>query len=191
MTIAIPCILRSDVLTVKPIAQEHAESLFLEVCASHKSLSYWLAWCKDDYSLPDAAAWIEHSVNARREGTEYSFGVFTQSGELIGCVGLTNCCLAEGTAELGYWIGERFRGRGYAQSAARHALSFGFKQARLASVDVAILPANHASIRVVERLGAGLAGRAPNRISFQGRMCDALIYRFDGEQWRNAGALSR
>jgi RimJ/RimL family protein N-acetyltransferase len=56
--------------------------------------------------------------------------------------------------EVGWGIVARHRGKGYAQEAARRALSFGYGELGLARLVSYVRPDNTASMRVAERLGA-------------------------------------
>ena len=80
------------------------------------------------------------------------------TGELLGRIGFFN---PEGWPgfELGWTLGRRFWGRGYATEGARRALEHAFTEMRREHVISLIRPANHASIRVAERLGERLEGR--------------------------------
>ncbi len=81
------------------------------------------------------------------------------SGELIGRIGFINP--AEWPAlELGYMLGRRYWGRGFASEGCRAALEWGFTTAKFERVISLIDPANTASIAVATRLGETPAGQA-------------------------------
>ena len=55
--------------------------------------------------------------------------------------------------DLGYRLMKKYWGRGYATEAARACLDYGFDQLNLSEIIAMVLPANIASIRVLEKLG--------------------------------------
>jgi RimJ/RimL family protein N-acetyltransferase len=79
------------------------------------------------------------------------------SGDFIGRVGFINPAEWPGP-EVGYALGRRWWGRGYATEAARAAMDWGFEQIGFEELISLIDPDNAASIRVAERLGETLRG---------------------------------
>lgn len=58
---------------------------------------------------------------------------------------------------IAYWVGAAFRKRGYASEAARALAEYGFKTLDLPVIEISCRTHNHASRRIIERLG----GRRP------------------------------
>ncbi|KAB2919873.1 MAG: GNAT family N-acetyltransferase, partial [Dechloromonas sp.] len=73
------------------------------------------------------------------------------SGEFVGLMGLNDVRQAEGTAELDYWIGFPFWGRGIATSAAALVIGFAFQDLGLRTLFSGGLIRNPASLRVLEK----------------------------------------
>ncbi|GAA4195526.1 GNAT family N-acetyltransferase [Streptosporangium oxazolinicum] len=102
----------------------------------------------------DALAFME------REWDERGFGMFAvelcETGELAGWTGLTiPGFLPEllPAVEIGWRLGRRFWGRGIATEAAGEALRFGFTEAGLERIVSVCHVDNHASARVMTKLG--------------------------------------
>ena len=105
------------------------------------------------YGPEEAADWIGHTRRGLAAGSEVSLAI-TQlhGGELVGAVGLT-LSLHGRSAELGYWIGRPYWGRGFATEAAAGILRHGFEALGLRRVSATTLRHNKASVRVLEKLG--------------------------------------
>jgi len=75
------------------------------------------------------------------------------SGNFVGSIGLW---FPEGwpELELGYWLAPEARGTGYATEAGARSLDFAFEELGATTLVSYIHPANEASKRVAERLGA-------------------------------------
>lgn len=141
------------------------------------SLSYWFPWCHPGYSLADAQARIAHCIDAWERRAEFSFGIFCASGgALFGCVGLNRIDHAHQSANLGYWVGERYRGRGIATTAAVSVASIGFEDLSFVRLEIVTLAVNLASLRVAERLGATREAEARNRLMLRGQPANAIVY---------------
>ena len=83
------------------------------------------------------------------------------------------------TAEIGYWIGRAFWGRGYAREAVRRMLRFAFDELGLDRVWGAVLTDNPASCRVLAGEGFTLAGEADYDFPARGGLKRVYVYAFD------------
>jgi len=64
--------------------------------------------------------------------------------------------VGQGEAELGYWIGHPFWGNGYATEANRQIIQFAFDTVDLDRIYARPLLRNHASCRVLDKIGFDL-----------------------------------
>lgn len=105
---------------------------------------------------PDGAeTFIRRTIERRARGEEYAFAVL--AGEkVVGACGLAS--VKDGAAELGYWIGRPFWGRGLACAAAGLALRYAFTRLRLREVYAHCLKRNAASARVLSKAGMRYVG---------------------------------
>lgn len=163
-------------ISIRRFGHGDAPELFLTVRRSLASLSYWLPWCTEDYSIVDATTWIEHCESAWASGLEYQFGIFDRAGVIVGATGLTGLDATNRSANLGYWVGTEHRGNGFARRAAKLISKFAFYHLKIERLNIVILPHNFASRRVAESLGASLASVQPDRILFQGKLTPAVVY---------------
>lgn len=87
------------------------------------------------------------------EGHGVTFAITdAASGEFYGCIGL-GYDAPNHRAELGYWLGVPYWGRGYATEAARKVVDFGFDYFRLNRIYSRHFVFNPASGRVLEKIG--------------------------------------
>jgi RimJ/RimL family protein N-acetyltransferase len=101
------------------------------------------------------------------------------SGDLIGRAGLINPIDWPGP-EVGYLLGRRWWGHGYATEAAGAAMGWGFRTIGFDRLISLIDPANTPSIAVAGRLGETLRGEVDlwgNRV---------LVYGIDRDEWAAA-----
>lgn len=98
------------------------------------------------------------------------------SGEVVGRAGLINPIDWPGP-EVGYLLGRRWWGRGYATEAARAAMDWGFTTIGFDRLLSLIDPANAPSIAVAERLGETLSGE----VDLWGHR--VLVYGIDRVHW--------
>jgi ribosomal-protein-alanine N-acetyltransferase len=124
-------------------------------------------------------------------GSAFAFAVLDtgDADRLIGRVALANVVRGPWqNATLGYWISADAGGRGHATRAVRAILRFAFEHAGLHRVQPAVIPRNHRSIRVVQRAGFRLEGRALNYLRIDGVWEDHDIYALTLEDWERMEA---
>jgi ribosomal-protein-alanine N-acetyltransferase len=128
------------------------------------------------YARDDAVAWITSHAEQleRREAVTYAI---TERGldRVVGAVGLI-LELDHERAELGYWLGRPYWGRGYATEAARAVVRWGFEAFDLHRVHASHFPRNPASGRVLAKLGMRHEGRLREHVVKWGEHLDLVRY---------------
>ena len=108
----------------------------------------------------------------------YALFIFSAaSGALVG--GLTLCNVRRGVTQactLGYWIGAPHAHKGYMTAAVRAVIPFVFDSLELHRLEAACLPANVASIKLLERTGFIREGMARRYLKINGVWQDHLLY---------------
>ncbi|MGQ3039176.1 MAG: GNAT family N-acetyltransferase [Brevundimonas sp.] len=96
---------------------------------------------------------------------------------LVGAITLSN--IRRGVAEtgtLGYWIGQRFAGRGLATAAVTAMVGYAFDSLHLHRIEAACVPSNTGSRRVLEKSGFELEGKARAYLKINGGWADHLLF---------------
>lgn len=128
------------------------------------------------YDQSMAEQWITGLEQQRIEGRSACFAVCVQEGrQLIGCIGL-ELERDQGRAELGYWIGHSYWGRGYATEAAAAVLEFAFDMLHLRRVFASHFAENEASGRVLAKIGMKHEGRLREHIEKWGEYHDSVVW---------------
>ena len=142
------------------------------------------------FTLEGQQADIARLEDERAADESYVFGVFENgSGVLAGRIGLSAVFRkAWHNANLGYYIGKEFNGRGYGTEAVMLAVRYAFEGARLHRVQGAVMLDNEASRRVLEKAGFRLEGLARNYLKINDRWEDHHIYAITLEDWEEGGA---
>ena len=154
-----------------------AASMYAAVKASLPELVYWMPWCKQDYALEDAEAWVQFTQKAWAEGTEYPVGIFeTSSGDVVGGSGINHLNKPYRIGNIGYWVSTPHAGRGVARHAAMQSALLGFGELGLTRLEIVVLTHNIASQKVAASLGATRECQAKNRLYFHGKPHDAIVY---------------
>jgi ribosomal-protein-alanine N-acetyltransferase len=153
-----------------------------------------------DFLKPFEPRWTEADLNRQaygtrlvrgrgeaRRGTDFSFLVFERVGEgevLAGGLTISNIRRrAAQYANLGYWMGETFAGRGLMSDAVAAVLPFYFDSLGLHRLHAAFLPHNIASRRVLEKNGFVEEGYAEKYLQIDGKWADHVLFALTRERW--------
>jgi ribosomal-protein-alanine N-acetyltransferase len=119
----------------------------------------------------------------RQLGTAFGFGLFI-AGDFAGEINLT--AIQRGpfqSAYVGYWIDEKHAGNGYMPEALVVLTRFAFDELQLHRIQIAIIPRNLASRRVVEKLEIREEGVAVRYLEINGVWEDHIRYAITMEEW--------
>ncbi len=116
-------------------------------------------------------------------GTGFGFGFFID-GHLRGEVNLNTIQRgARQNAYVGYWVDQAFAGQGYVPEAVAAVLRFAFEVLNLHRIQIAIVPRNEASRRVVDKLGLRSEGLALRYLQINGVWEDHIRYAITSDEW--------
>lgn len=124
----------------------------------------------------------------RQLGTGYGFGIFL--GPRF-CGEVTLSSIQRGPFQsgfIGYWVDRELAGQGLVPEAVVVALEFSFDAISLHRVEVTIIPRNHPSLRVVDKLGLRQEGVAVRFLEIDGRWEDHARFAITAEEWRDRRA---
>jgi ribosomal-protein-alanine N-acetyltransferase len=119
----------------------------------------------------------------RQLGTGFGFGIFA-GGEFCGEINLS--AVQRGpfqSAYVGYWMDEKHAGNGYVPEAVVVLARFAFEELRLHRIQIAIIPRNRNSRRVMEKLGLRDEGTALRYLEIDGIWEDHVRYAITTEEW--------
>jgi len=183
--------LQDGTTAIRPLESSDLPALVEARIRNREFLTEWEPTRDESFFTPagqarelalDDAAW--------RTATGFPFAILdAEAGDrLIGRVALAN--VVRGVwqnATLGYWVSLDAGGRGHATRAVGLALRFAFDVAGLHRVQPAIIPRNTRSVRVAEKAGFRLEGRALRYLKINGTWEDHDVYALTAEDWDAMG----
>jgi [ribosomal protein S5]-alanine N-acetyltransferase len=172
-----PVVLVDDRIALRPLRQRDSRAWRSVRSRNAAWLHPWEATSPDPATEapPTYAAMVRRLRTEAREGRTMPF-VIAYDAELVGQLtvgGITWGSLR--SAYIGYWIDQRFAGRGIMPTAVALATDHCFA-AGLHRVEINIRPENVASRRVVEKLGFRPEGLRPRYLHIDGDWRDHLSF---------------
>jgi RimJ/RimL family protein N-acetyltransferase len=128
-------------------------------------------------SKEEEEQWIRSTWDARKKGSEYTFGIEENNkGLLIGSCGLMSVDSINRTAELGIAIWNKpYWSKGFGTEATQLILSYGFYFINLHSIFLRVHDFNKRAIHVYEKLGFQHVARKRECIFIDGKYHDVLV----------------
>nr|MBA3288882.1 GNAT family N-acetyltransferase [Acidimicrobiia bacterium] len=113
----------------------------------------------------------------------FGFGIFVDH-ELAGEINLNHVLRgAMQGATVGYWIDQARAGQSFVTEAVVVVAAFAFDQLELHRIEICIVPRNHNSRRVMEKLEIREEGLAQRFLEINGVWEDHVRYGFTVEEW--------
>jgi [ribosomal protein S5]-alanine N-acetyltransferase len=135
-------------------------------------------WPADDLTRASFRRRIKRYCDDQRGDLAYAFFVFRQCDNvLVG--GLTLANIRRGCAQacsLGYWMGASYARQGHMTAAVNSVIPFAFGTLKLHRIEAACIPANVASVRLLEKTGFQREGFARQYLCIDGVWQDHLLY---------------
>jgi ribosomal-protein-serine acetyltransferase len=158
-----------------PVAVEHASALAALVRQDIGQLRAYLPALVPLASAAAAATHLQAMVERAAAGGFFEWHLFT-GATLCGSVRLKDIDPADRKAQIGYFVGSGFTGKGIATAAAAAVLAHGFDRLGLNRVELRCASDNVASMRVAARLGFVHEGTLRQNEYLHGRFVDHHVH---------------
>jgi RimJ/RimL family protein N-acetyltransferase len=161
-------------LRLRPFTSDDAEAVTALV--SDRRIAADTLAIPHPYERAMAESWLAGHAGAFARGESATFAVVAlDSGALVGCVGL-GISREHQRAEIGWWIGVPYWGRGYCTEAAEAVMRWALETLGLHRIDAHHLSRNPASGRVMQKLGMQHEGKLRGHVRKWGVQEDVELY---------------
>lgn len=127
------------------------------------------------YTEKDAEEFIKAMLSADKDKT-FAYAI-TADDEVIGSIGVFRCeNIHYRTAEMGYYIGEKYWGKGYTTIAVKLICDYVFKNTDIIRIFAEPFAGNTASCRVLEKCGFTCEGILRSNAFKNGKVLDMKMY---------------
>ncbi|KAF2429640.1 acetyltransferase [Tothia fuscella] len=184
---------------IRPYA--HGDAPSLAKSANNPNVAQYLRnMFPSPYTLADAEWWIEHCLSHPKNEPHENYAlIHATSGDVMGGLSIklggdVYCR----SAELGYWIGEEYWGKGVMVQAVSAFVDWVFENVRvkdkesnehgLLKVWAGTFGKNTGSEAVLKKIGMQFEGKLRGSVWKNGVVMDQLLYGMTWEDWRNIKA---
>lgn len=127
------------------------------------------------YGPKEARQWVDLNLKQVRAGEKTQLNLaIALDGRVVGGIGLFK--INGHSAELGYWLGVKYWGRGIVPGAVKALTRYALKELKLRRIYAKVFAVNKASVRVLEKSGYKFEGLLVKENVKHGRAVDTLLY---------------
>ncbi|HHI03693.1 MAG TPA: N-acetyltransferase [candidate division Zixibacteria bacterium] len=176
-------ILKTERLILRPFRLDDAPRV--QELAGDKEVARTTLHIPHPYKDGDAEKWINtHEPMFKLDELVNYAVIMADINELIGAIGLT-LTKDYDRAEIGYWIGKPYWGKGYCTEAAQAILKYGFEALKLNRIFAHYMTNNPASGKVMENIGMLYEGCCRQHVKRWGEYQDIKIYSILRSEYEN------
>lgn len=125
------------------------------------------------YKIEDATSFLDLATNGSLGNV---FGIY-KNNTFVGCCSLIpQYDVYRINAEIGYWIGEPYWGKGYATEAVRLLIKFAFEELDLLRIYAKIYEYNIGSMKVLEKTSFEKEAIIKSSVIKEGQIVDEHLY---------------
>ncbi len=159
--------LETDRLILRGMRVSDAADMYDYAC--RPSVTEYLTW-NPHGSLDETREYLTYVGQRYRTGDFYDWSLVSkEDGHMIGTCGFTSFNCPSDSAEIGYVLHPAYQGQGLATEAVRRVLVFGFEELSLHRIEAHFIEGNHASRRLMERVGMSFEGFSRESMRIKGR----------------------
>ncbi|MDH6578533.1 GNAT family protein [Kitasatospora sp. MAP5-34] len=159
--------------------------------ANYERLAHWFPGAFDKPPTPEGTrADLERAGRAWLDGSQLPLAITVQAEDGWRLAGWVNL-LIDGparSAEVGYWLGAGFEGRGLVTRAVTAVLDHAFGQLGLHRVELQTTADNERSRSVARRLGFTQEGVLREAAAFPGERRDVVVHGLLAREWHKAAS---
>lgn len=134
------------------------------------------------YTRKDAEEYISAMLSADKRKT-FAFAIAAE-GRVVGSIGVFRCDnIHSRTAEMGYYIGEPYWGKGMGTSAVKQVCDYVFENTDIIRIFAEPFSYNTASCRVLEKAGFAFEGLLRSNAVKNGEIIDMKMYSLIKGEW--------
>lgn len=175
-------VVNSDV-ELRLIQLKDAEELFQLTHSCREHLRKWLPWVSDSFSCEDTKAFVKITMEQFASNNGFQAGIWYK-GEIAGVIGYHGIDWAHKSTCIGYWLGEKYVGKGIMTKVCRAFVDYALIDLNLNRVEIRCAENNHKSRAIPERLGFTKEGMVRETEWLYDHYVNHIVYGMLAKEWK-------
>jgi ribosomal-protein-serine acetyltransferase len=164
------------------VSHERAPEFMTLIDGSRTYLREWLAWLDATRTVTDLQKFIGTALQDFADKRAFAMWIVNQK-RIVGIVHLREIDGANRKAMIGYWVGQEFRGRGFAKKATHAICDYGFNDRKLNRIEIRCATGNVASQAVPVALGFQREGVLRENEWLYDHFVDHVVFSMLAKDW--------
>lgn len=175
-------------IELRLLETRHSEELFQLTDSCRDYLKEWLPWVVDSFSYEDTKSFIEITMQQFAANIGFQAGIWYR-GEIAGVIGYHRIDKSHKSTTIGYWLGEKFVGKGIMTKACRVFVDYALTDLKLNRVEIRCAEKNHKSRAIPERLGFTKEGIIREAEWLYDHYVDHVVYGMLAREWKEQSEI--
>jgi ribosomal-protein-serine acetyltransferase len=171
-----------DKMSLRTLRLQDAEELFAVVDANRAYLRQWLPWLDENTSPQDTRNFVQTTLD-QYAGNRGFACVILHEGAIVGSIGYHPIDWQTRSVVIGYWLAEKYAGRGIVTRCCRVLIDYAFREYGLNKVAIPAATKNGRSRAIPERLGFKREGIVRDAEWLYDRFVDHVVYSVLAREW--------
>ncbi len=171
-------------VSLRMFYEDDAKVLYKLIMDSKSYLKKWLGWLDTVKTVEDTEKFISSGQMelTKTGGYPTSFAIIYK-GEIAGTIGFNRIDRTNKIGVIGYWLGEKFQGKGIMSRAFTSIIDYGFNELKLNRIQVQVAVENDKSRALPDRFGFKKEGVIRQAEWLYNHYVDHIIYGLLAEEW--------
>lgn len=147
-------------------------------------LRKWLGWVDFYKNSDDLVQYTKHCMEREKNKDAYAFGIYYLN-QFVGCIEIQEINYRNKKCEIGYWLSEKFNGKGIMIRSCKTIINYIFDTLKLNRISILAATENYSSQAIPKKLKFKKEGILLENEYLYGKFVDNYIYRLTKKMWEN------
>jgi ribosomal-protein-serine acetyltransferase len=174
-----------DTIQLESIQLIYADTIFSAIDQNRSFLRKWLPFVDQTSNVSDTRAFIQ-SVIKKPSGERDEVYLIWFKGEFAGLIGFKDTDCINTKTELGYWLIEKFQGRGIMIRSVKKLMDFAFRNLSMNRIQIKVAIGNSASSAIPKKLNFCFEGIEREGEKHKNKYLNLEVYSCLKKEWAEA-----
>lgn len=170
---------------MRMLSARDALPLYHLIDESRDSLITWLPWLDKINSEEDALQYIKDTILSFQHHHSITAGIWLKE-QLVGMIAYYDMDFENRIGHIGYWLGEKYQGRGIMTESVTKMINYGFYDLSLNRIEMRISSDHLVCLRIPRKLGFKEEGCIRQAQLLNGHYVDHIIFGLLRCEWTNS-----
>ena len=164
-----------DGIAMRRMSHDYDQQRYDAIISSREHLLPWMPWAHFYQNFDEMPKFIDTQIEAFDKGAILGYDII-YNGIFVGAIDLHNLSAEHRRCEIGYWLDQKYTGKGIASRRAAKITEYAFNKIDIHRVIIQAATQNKASCAVAERLDFTFEGTLRDNELLDSRYYDTNVY---------------